>query len=150
MSSKAQKVYLPATLYYIAVLCSFISSFASCCRYQSSKVAKLKKESDEKLSVFIGSAYFNLLTLVPTINFASTISSRLGLTGLYEEFKYPALVLLPILSLAKDGYVYFIALRNYHQAAGKTSAMLYLLVLLAIEVAIVWIVLANVPVTGKQ
>ena len=32
---------------------------------------------------------------------------------------------------------------------GKTSAVLYLLVLLAIEVAIVWIVLANVPVTGK-
>ena len=46
--------------------------------------------------------------------------------------------------------MYFIALRNYHQAAGKTSAVLYLLVLLAIEVAIVWIVLANVPVTGKQ
>jgi len=131
-------------------LCNFVSSFASCCRYQSSKLAKLKKESDESQLVFVGSAYFNLLTLIPTINLVSTISRRLGFTGLYAEFTSPALVLLPILSSAKHGYVYFIALRNCRQAAGKTSAELYLLVPFAIEVAILWIVIANVPVTGKQ
>lgn len=52
--------------------------------------------------------------------------------------------------MAKDGFEYFIALRNYRQAAGKIGAELYLLVLLAIEVAIVWVVLANATVTDKQ
>ncbi len=109
-------------------------------------MAKLKSESDEQLSVLAGSAYFNLFALIPTINSLATISKRLGLTGLYAEFTYPALVLLPVLNVAKDGNVYFIALRNYRQAAGKTSAELYLLLLFAIEVVVVWIVSANVPV----
>lgn len=113
-------------------------------------MAKLKKESDERQSVLVGSLSFNLLTLGPSIIFVSTISRQLGFTGLYTEFTYPAVAVLPVLSLAKDGFEYFIALRNYRSAAGKTGAELYLLVLLAIEVAIAWAVLANATVTGKQ
>lgn len=113
-------------------------------------MAKLKKESGERQSVLVGSLSFNLLTLGPSIIFVSTISRQLGFTGLYTEFTYPAVAVLPVLSLAKDGFEYFIALRNYRSAAGKIGAELYLLVLLAIEVAIALAVLANATVTGKQ
>lgn len=41
----------------------------------------------------------------------------------------------------------FIALYNYRQAAGKTSAELYLLLLVANEVVVVCNVSANVPIT---
>ena len=109
-------------------------------------MAKLKTKSDEQLSVLAGSAYFNLLVLIPTINTSAINSKRLGPAGLYEKFTYPAFVLLPIFNLTKDGQVYFIALRNFRQAAGKTLTKLYLLLLFAIEIVIVWFVVAKVPV----
>ena len=55
---------------------------------------------------------------------------------------YPAIVLLPILSLAKDACAYFIAVCTYRLAAGKSRAELYLLPLVAIEV-MGWIVCAH-------
>ena len=78
-----------------------------------------------------------IIVIISTINSLAIICKRLSPADLYENFTYPAFVLLPIFNLTKDGQVYFIALRNYRQAAGKTRAELYLLLLFAIEIVIV-------------
>ena len=114
MSSKAQKVYKSATLQSAATLPAHLLKVS-------------ERKSDEQLSTLAGSAYFNLFALIPTITFLATISKQLGLTGVPREFTYPAIILLPILNLTKDGCAYFIALRNYHPATGKIRAELYLL-----------------------
>ena len=90
-------------------------------------MAKLKDKSGKQLSVLAGRTSLNLFALTPVISSLATVSRRLGSTGLYADFTYPALFLLSVLSVAKDGNVYFIPLCNYCQAAGRNRAELYLL-----------------------
>ncbi|KAL3148635.1 hypothetical protein ABBQ38_014058 [Trebouxia sp. C0009 RCD-2024] len=75
-------------------------------RYQSAKLVKLKHASKKQWSILEGSVCFNLFALVPTINALAILSEQLGLSDLPREFKYPAIVLFPILNLAKDACAY--------------------------------------------
>lgn len=96
-----------------------------------------------------GSVYFTVFALIPTLTFLAATSKQLGLTDLPREFKSPAIVLLPVLNCNKECSAYFIALREYHLAAGKINAELYLLPILAINAVAFWIVSLG-PLSAKQ
>lgn len=96
-----------------------------------------------------GSAYFTVFALIPTLTFLAATSKQLGSPDLPREFKSFAIVLLPVLNCSKECSAYFIALREYHLAAGKTKVELYLVQILVIEAVAFWIVSLG-PLSAKQ
>ncbi len=109
-----------------------------CCN-DMAKLLEAKEECARRGEEAVSTAAFNALALAPTVGTLLSVSKALRLTVVQQELSYSAVLVLPVVTVAKAANDWFTAYRQYCVLAQKPTSFLLLVAVALVDIAVCWV-----------